>query len=184
MGTKTRRVRSRTGPRSGRPEPPPTAAALSDADARSLADLYNSNPMWGFPSGACGRDAGESSAITMREARHLANPRGRIARVSEAGRARAEVSNEVFALSELVATGCRKFEPAAREHRVSLRREIRATPQVPLVVADPALIGRVLENLVDNALRHRPPDGKRLPAAPGASPGLNATLAASQRSVS
>lgn len=97
--------------------------------------------------------------IAMQEARHLANLVDDLLELAKLDAPEPKIHMEAFALSELIETVCRTFEPAARERRVSLRKELPPAPQVPLVVADPALIERVLENLVDNALRHTPPDG-------------------------
>jgi K+-sensing histidine kinase KdpD len=40
------------------------------------------------------------------------------------------------------------------------RVDVRVPDDLPMVLADPGLLERVIANLVDNALRHEPPDGR------------------------
>ena len=64
---------------------------------------------------------------------------------------------EPFSLPELVQDVVQKFKLKADEHRVSLAMEL--DPDLPLVSADIALVERVLDNLIDNALTHTPAGG-------------------------
>jgi len=64
---------------------------------------------------------------------------------------------EPFALQELVQDVIQKFELKARQHGVQLIQHLEKDP--PFVVGDIGLIERVLDNLLDNALRHTPRDG-------------------------
>jgi signal transduction histidine kinase len=60
-------------------------------------------------------------------------------------------------LADLVANTLAPYLAHARE--ASVRLEPAVSPELPPVWADPARLGRVLRNLVDNALRHTPPGG-------------------------
>lgn len=65
---------------------------------------------------------------------------------------------EAFALAELVQDVLQKFELPASKRQVALSASVDTT--LPPVVADIGLIERVLTNLIDNALRHTPPQGR------------------------
>ncbi len=65
---------------------------------------------------------------------------------------------EAFCLAELLQDVLRGFEPVARQRQVTLALDA-GSQQATRVVADIALIERVLQNLVDNALRHTPSGG-------------------------
>jgi two-component system, OmpR family, sensor kinase len=65
---------------------------------------------------------------------------------------------EPFSLSELVQDVVQKFRLSAENKNIRLRAELRG--DLPFVSADIGLIERVLENLIENALRHTPPDGR------------------------
>jgi signal transduction histidine kinase len=67
---------------------------------------------------------------------------------------------EVFALAELVQDVLQKFELPAAELQVSLGAHVDVS--LPPVKADIGLIERVLTNLIDNALRYTPPQGRIL----------------------
>jgi len=78
-----------------------------------------------------------------------------LARLEHAG---VKLDREVFALPELVQDVLQKFELAAQARGQSLHAVI--APGMPLVRADVGLVERVLTNLIDNALRHTPDDGR------------------------
>ncbi len=65
---------------------------------------------------------------------------------------------EPFNLGELVHDVVRKFQLRAEERHVGIAVDVAA--ETPMVVADIALIERVLENLLENALRHTPEEGR------------------------
>lgn len=68
------------------------------------------------------------------------------------------LSAEAFNLAELVQDILQKFHLHARQRGIALAAEL--DPQLAPVIADIALIERLLTNLLDNALRHTPPGGK------------------------
>ena len=64
---------------------------------------------------------------------------------------------EPFALQELVQDVIHKFELKAQQNDVQLSQHLEEDP--PFVYGDIGLIERVLDNLLDNALRHTPRGG-------------------------
>jgi signal transduction histidine kinase len=65
---------------------------------------------------------------------------------------------EAFSLADLLQDVFEKFELAAESRGVELRASI--PPRLASVVADVAMIERVLTNLLDNAIRHTPSGGE------------------------
>lgn len=65
---------------------------------------------------------------------------------------------EAFALGDLAQDVIMKFQLTADERKVRLHGRI--PPELPLAYGDIALIERVLQNLMENALHHTPPDGE------------------------
>lgn len=63
---------------------------------------------------------------------------------------------ELLDVGELIAEAVDAFQPQVEQKRVRLQFEPANTPPVR---ADPGRLGRVLYNLLQNALRHTPPDG-------------------------
>ena len=71
---------------------------------------------------------------------------------------------EPVSLAELASDIAQKFQLEARRNRSSI--DIDAADGLPMVDADIALVERVLENLIDNALSHSPDGGAvRIPIA-------------------
>jgi two-component system OmpR family sensor kinase len=64
---------------------------------------------------------------------------------------------ESFSMAELVQDVVQKFQLHAEQNGVALEAGVR--PDLPLVRGDIALMERVLENLIDNAIRHTPAGG-------------------------
>jgi len=64
---------------------------------------------------------------------------------------------ESFSIAELVQDVVQKFELRAQQNGVTLEAGVR--PDLPLVRGDIALMERVLENLIENAIRHTPAGG-------------------------
>ena len=69
-----------------------------------------------------------------------------------------EAQFEHFSLAELVADVSAKYELMAKEQEVELVCQVPRN--LPMIRADIALIDRVLQNLVDNALKYTPANGK------------------------
>ncbi len=65
---------------------------------------------------------------------------------------------EPFSIGELVQDIAQKFELRARQKSIQL--EASLNPKAPLVYGDIAMMQRVLENLLENCLRHMPKGGK------------------------
>jgi signal transduction histidine kinase len=95
--------------------------------------------------------------IAAQEARHLTVLVDNLLELAKLDAPEASISREPFMLHELVGAITGKFALAASRKGVTLTRQ--SSQPVPVVSADPALIERVLENLVDNALRHTPAGG-------------------------
>ena len=72
--------------------------------------------------------------------------------------------SEPVSLPELISDIAQKFQLEARHRALTI--EIAADDGLPMVDADIALVERVLENLIDNALSHSPEGGTiRIPIA-------------------
>jgi two-component system, OmpR family, sensor kinase len=69
-----------------------------------------------------------------------------------------EPRKEPFSLAELVQDNVQRFQLLAAEKGVELTAEL--APGLPLVEADIGMIERVLENLIDNAVRFTPEGGR------------------------
>jgi signal transduction histidine kinase len=67
------------------------------------------------------------------------------------------IHSEPFSLSELVQDVLQKFELTAQERNINIFTNIGQ--ELPFAYADIAMIERVLENLLDNALRYTPEEG-------------------------
>ena len=70
----------------------------------------------------------------------------------------AVVYSEAFSMCELVQDITHKYRLYADEHSVQI--ETHLNPAAPLIYGDIAMMQRVLENLLDNALRHTPAGGR------------------------
>jgi two-component system, OmpR family, sensor kinase len=64
---------------------------------------------------------------------------------------------ELFSLSELISDIGQKYRLSAESRRIRL--EVMADPDVPAVFADIAMVERLVENLVENALKFTPAGG-------------------------
>ena len=68
-----------------------------------------------------------------------------------------QVRYEPFNISELAHDVVQKFDLSARERNISI--QINPNPGLPFVNADIAMVERVIENLLENALRYTPAGG-------------------------
>lgn len=68
-----------------------------------------------------------------------------------------KVRYEPFNISELAHDVVQKFDLSARDKQISI--QIDQPQRIPFVNADIAMVERVIENLVENALRHTPTGG-------------------------
>ncbi|MEO1518049.1 MAG: HAMP domain-containing sensor histidine kinase [Bacteroidota bacterium] len=69
-----------------------------------------------------------------------------------------EPSKEPFFLSELVQDVFQKYQILAKEKQIDLHLDME--PKLPMVFADLGLVERVIQNLVDNALKFTPEGGR------------------------
>ena len=95
----------------------------------------------------------------LRHSRRLERLVGDLFELSRLDAGERELGTERFAIAELAQDALLDFDVAAREAGVTLALDAPrdATPEV---CADIALVQRVLENLLDNALRHVSPGGR------------------------
>lgn len=91
----------------------------------------------------------------------------------ESGQVTADI--ESFPVAELLQDVTQKFSLAARERGIDLRLELAS--RVLWVEADVSLLERVLDNLIDNALRHTPAGGRVLVGLEDRQPFLRISVA-------
>jgi len=94
--------------------------------------------------------------IATRHSAQLSNLVGELFELAKLEANAAEVRKERFPLAELVQDVVQKFGLGAEQRGVTLVADVRVRP---LVYADVGFLERVLENLIDNALRYTPQGG-------------------------
>ncbi len=97
-------------------------------------------------------------AVTMGQCRRLVRLVEQLLEVAKLDARQVSVSPEPFQLAELVQDIVMKFQLTARRAAIAL--SIERPDEVPLVLADIALIERVVDNLIENALRYAPSGGR------------------------
>jgi len=95
--------------------------------------------------------------VAHRHCRHLARLVGELFDLARLDANEVQPVLEPFSLPELVQDVVHKFELRARQRQVTLQAHY--DEDLPFVLGDLALIERVLDNLLENALRHTPAGG-------------------------
>jgi two-component system, OmpR family, sensor kinase len=86
-----------------------------------------------------------------------------------------EPKREVFSLAELVSDIGQKYRLSAESRGVTL--EVVTDPSAPMVLADIAMVERLVENLVENALKFTPAGGSVILKVLGVADGVELTVA-------
>ena len=96
--------------------------------------------------------------ISLRQSEHLTDLVGELFELATLDATKQLAHIEPFAVTELVHDVCQKFGLELENKSITL--EIKLEDAIPFVLGDIALIERVLVNLLENAIRHTPVDGK------------------------
>jgi signal transduction histidine kinase len=100
----------------------------------------------------------EYVAVAMRQSKRVARLVEQLLEAAKLDAQQITPSAESFPIGELLQDVVQKFSLAARERGVALVSEV--APANTRVYADIALLERVFDNLIDNALRHTPHGGR------------------------
>jgi signal transduction histidine kinase len=95
--------------------------------------------------------------IALQQSEQLGQRLDRLFELAKLDALRAPLDLERFSVAELVQDVVQKFQPAAGEAGISLRAQMDET--LVTLTADPALIERALENLIQNAIHFTPSGG-------------------------
>ncbi len=96
--------------------------------------------------------------VGLRQAERIQERVGELFEMSKLDSGRVEPRLEVFCLAELLQDEVQGYQPAARERGITVQLAAHSHRSA-LVRADIAMIERVLQNLIDNALRFTPAGG-------------------------
>jgi signal transduction histidine kinase len=108
-------------------------------------------------------ECAEYLQVAMRQSRRIGLLVEQLLEAAKLDAGQVTVHVENFPIGELLQDVVQKFALAARDREVDLEAEIVAATTV--VNGDIALLERVLDNLIDNALRHTPAGGRVTVAA-------------------
>lgn len=100
----------------------------------------------------------EYLAIALRHAERLGRLVAELFELTTLESAEARIEAEPFSIAELVQDNLQRFALTAGERGIQLTADL--DPSLPRVEADVGLVERVLENLLDNALRHTSAGGE------------------------
>jgi signal transduction histidine kinase len=95
--------------------------------------------------------------IAIQHCERLSNLVNELFELAKLDSSEIQVRYEPFNISELAHDVVQKFDLAAKEKQLSI--QIDLDPGLPFVNADIAMIERVIENLLENAVRHTPAGG-------------------------
>jgi len=98
--------------------------------------------------------------IATRQGERLTTLVARLFELAKLEGGQIEPNREAFQLGDLIEDVVQKFGLATKQHEVEIHTEIPGDD--PFVLGDIGLIERVLENLIENALRHTPAGGRIL----------------------
>ncbi|MDX1432968.1 MAG: ATP-binding protein [Gammaproteobacteria bacterium] len=97
-------------------------------------------------------------ALVLRQSERLTRLVGELFELAKLDAKEARPQSEPFALPELVQDVLQKFQLKAAAEEVDLGMQL--DDDLPLVAGDIALVERVLDNLIDNAIEHTPARGR------------------------
>lgn len=100
----------------------------------------------------------EYLAIALRQTQRLSKLVDQLIEAAKLDAAQVTIHAEPFPLADLLQDVVQKFALIAKENEVQFDLQVRHP--LPWVLADVALIERVLDNLIENALRHSPRGGR------------------------
>ena len=95
--------------------------------------------------------------IAARHTRHLGKLIQELFELSKLESRETDPSIEPFSLTELIQDVAQKFELRAQRKGITIETDFQTS--TPFVEGDIAMIERVLDNLIENAIRHTPRDG-------------------------